>query len=471
MTTTSVTAFSLSDDGNNLNRCDVSNDAYQMCWIFHKHNPWTSMCTKAITDYLFRNGLAVYWGARPASVTREFRDILETHWISFARDVIDQIFTRGIVPIKFVEADGTVVPIVPKGDHVIKTYVDRNQKQVFEYHRLMSKRNGLRLPTPKHDKKVIVLSGYGYDPTPQGVITSVVWSLLKGSSRTERINHLMLMNDEKNSNQRITLEMPNFLNTNDFTSGFFAAGSEIKQKASEQSQMNFYSKILEMEQNMKYNEMMSTLHGYNPKGLQSDAEKRPYHFLPPTGKLVDPPAPFISSDVGKLNEEQQITICAAYGVPISILTDTGRRAQSSVQTNVETLVRSVTNWNRILTRILTKAYQCIYLDEDCKYMLKKIPASELGKLSDEDLSALARENSVTVTFPITPHTTQGDLLTNYILGFIDMDTFRDYSLKVSGIPIQEDHFDVGKKRKKGDEKVRERLLLQMKDSPTNTFQS
>jgi hypothetical protein len=450
-------------NGFGFNQALVDDVTYKMCKDLHRNNPWAKNCVRVLRDFLFQYGIAIYWGGKPIQLTKEFKRAIERYWIPFAVDVIEEICTRGIVPVILSEVEeGVYIPVVPKSPHVIRTYVDpQTDMQKFAYYRLYSRKTGQPLKEPKLDKKVMIFSGYGSDPNLNGSICSLVASILKTDAMMAYIDVLVLKGEKKRADPQLVVERPDHA-TGD-TSTYFRIGDATQAAAANKSQKQYYETKLTIDQTEEYNALV--LHSL---GVYPDVKEKvdPPRDLPTGTKLVHQLLPESRSDWTDLHKEVQEVICSAYGVPRSILNDAGRSAYTGMKATEDTLIRTVLNWRRIISDILTEVYHCIYSPADCEYMLETKGKGNPLNVKDEEMRQLAQSNSVIVTLPIAPQTTQGALLTKYLLGFIDYPTLKEYSLKSDNLMLQDmGDNDVESEPftdKAHEYEVKERLLLMMK---------
>jgi hypothetical protein len=448
-----------------FNQALVDDVAYKMCKDLHRTNPWAKNCVRVLRDFLFQYGIAIYWGGKPIQLTKEFKRTIERYWIPFAVDVIEEICTRGIVPVILSEVEeGVYIPVVPKSPHVIRTYVDpQTDMQKFAYYRLYSRKTGQPLKEPKLDKKVMIFSGYGFDPSMNGTICSLVSSILKTDAMMTYIDTLVLKGEKKRADPQLVVERPDHGAGDPSGGTYFRIGDATQAAAVARSQKQYYDTMLGIDQTEEYNSLV--LHSL---GLYPEVKEKadPPRDLPIGSKLVHQILPQSRTDWTELHKEVQEVICSAYGVPRSILNDAGRSAYTGMKATEDTLIRTVLNWRRILSDILTEVYHCIYSPADCEYMLETKGKGNPLNVKDEEMRQLAQSNNVIVTLPIAPQTTQGALLTKYVLGFIDYPTLKEYSLKADNLMLQ----DMGDNdvesdpftSEKHEYEVRERLLLMMK---------
>lgn len=76
----------------------LDEDAYRRCEALHRGNPFAVVCKKAIFARMFKYGICFYWGHHMMQLSPQFMEIVEKHWIRFAKDVVEELWIRGIVP-------------------------------------------------------------------------------------------------------------------------------------------------------------------------------------------------------------------------------------------------------------------------------------------------------------------------------------------------------------------------------------
>ncbi len=450
-------------------KSEVDDKAYIICKMYHKGDQWIGTCMDTLKDLLFDNGISFHCGDEVLQITKEFKQRLDEDWIPWLYDVMDEIATRGIVPIHFVveyvddlpkissrgggdDSDNNpaaatrkarrtyrIVPQVPKCDHVIKTFVDpKTDRQVFEFHRLKNKKTGLPLSVSKHDKKVKVYSGFGYNPETDGSLRSLTSTLVKEQLYIDAMNNLSLKAEFANCNPPLWVE------TTEFFNGVGKDGGEasntfdplankrnlVKEKAREEKAIMEIMKV----QSSVYNEYFQKIHG---KAVQYNPYTDNVRPLPAGTKIAHQLLPHARVDNLELNRVNSESICARYGVPKSIISDGGKQALTGAMTNVDTLVRTVLRWKKVLSRILTDVYRAIYEDTDRLSVLASMKTKDVINMTQDEAVRIKKGSSVTVSLTVIPNVTRADLMDMFIMGHIDEKTFKDYSLKLAGMPTDD----------------------------------
>jgi hypothetical protein len=440
-----------------LNEVLVDQSMYEMCKAIHFGNPSAASCRNTITNVLFKDGLDYRLGDESIRLLDYYKkEVVDRHWIPFAIDCMNEIWTRGIIPVTVKRsASGDNVPVVARGPHEIRSYYDhRRDRYSYRFYRLISKKTGQCI-TPKHDKRVTVLSGFGYDPNELGKLRSLVSTLVKSDMFADRMKDLALRAESDRCKPRMVLQHDKAPNEYGIEGTYSYYGG--RDRIMEKEEDRFIMGPAEMEsvanQDRQYDKIIQETFREGGKNLTKKAMANgmtvtlPPYPLPPGYSIAHQLLPEPRNDLLEICKQAEETICMAYGVPRSVISDGGRAAYSGIRTNVDTLNRTLLKWKDIVGTILTNMYRCIYFEGDCDYYI--------GKMDDEDKEGLLKLTEtqrrsliearvvVTVTPQLMLSTTHEDLLTQYFMDVIDYDMLNDYSRKLAGMPPRSDD----KKRK------------------------
>lgn len=125
------------------------------------------------------------WNGRVLRLNPVFADLVKTFWIPFAMDFIMEIFCLGVVPVRLSKMSrrkgAPRIPVVIKQrlgvDYEITIKRDPETGLNQYLYRRLKDMHGDFLTKPIIDRKVTILFGYGFDPTPDGRLSCIASTL------------------------------------------------------------------------------------------------------------------------------------------------------------------------------------------------------------------------------------------------------------------------------------------------------
>jgi hypothetical protein len=421
-----------------LNDYTVDPVRYAICKSIYLNNPVAASCRRLLLAHIMNCGPEFYWKGKPLAITPEFGSIIQSFWVPFCRDVVDEIIVAGFVPVMLVKVNGgqEIVPRVLKGtmgrDYNIMV---RNTGGILTYFcvRLVSRTTGKPI-TPKIDRKVTILTGFGFDPSCDGKLTSIMNSIIEQDNFISKMYSYTLKAEYNRSNpQLITETQPESagLGKDDLMYDYYGDWDKNKYKEEAKYRRNSdeIAQIVQMQMQAK-REMRDEMEMAIAK--QTDANIYP---LPVGHKLAKQMLPQARSDWVEMNRHNEWLICAAMGVPRSLLiADVGTRNDGSARSVQEGFNDTVNQWKNHLSDILTEVYRSIADEEDRLFAIGMYDKNELLAMDESKLEELVNEPRVTVGFPMIPHETMDGLLQKYALGIISWEMFVQLSKAISGYP-------------------------------------
>lgn len=432
---------------------------FELCKSIHMGNSMAAACRRKLFDDIFESGPEFYWNSKPILPRHEFVQLVKKHWIQFCKDAMDWIMIAGIVPIAFEKLpDKNMVPIVPSGrlkeDFDIQM-VNKGGRASFVFIKLRSRKNGARI-TPRVDKKVFVRSGFGWDPNDQGLLTSIVASIIRPDYVLNMITQYMLRAEYNRSDPEIVTETSNeTMGTNNEEGGygFYGDWDKVKYKDEARYRLNNQEILAAIQQQQTLQEYAPTPELNSMGEPIIDKFKKQsadnLHPLPVNHKLVRQNMPESRTDWVAMNRHNENVICAAYLVPRAYLIADEGMSETSVKLTQATYAKTVNGWKTRLSDLLTDVYNFIYREEDCKTAMCTYTRVELDSMSEEELFNKSNDPRVHVGFSQVPVDTDDGLLRKYALGLLDWPNFRQMSLLTGGYP-QHLINQTGKEEKKGD---------------------
>lgn len=432
---------------------------YKKLRDIHLRTTFPPVLRGVLMNELFQSLPEFRWLGKVVQPSNWFSDIVQRYWMPFMRDVLDEIFTLGIVVVRLQKLPGSggnhIVPVVISEsmgfDYTVVVSKEHNMKR-FTYYKLRdSKKNGF--PTfekPKKDPKVYVFSGFGYDPDYSGVLNSIlagsvgqdahIHSMYRFAMRAEfNVTNPTLITETTPESQGIIGEADRY--------DSYVTGDRVVQESN--------NKFLKDERELaqlkvhqdNYFRTLTETTGRPENPLDPPTydvfkkQQRDNMFpLPTNHKLVNQqlPSPIRGSDWETLNRVYQDTMSAVYVVPRGkVFSDTGTTGTSAATSeSVEkSYLTNIKKWKSVFGEILTATYRCIYAENDCFLAMKFYTNREIEDMSEDQFIDTVTRPRVEVSLPIVPRENMDELLLQYVMKVIDWPTFKQLSIRVSGYSV------------------------------------
>ena len=348
---------------------------------------------------------------------------MRKYWIPFQTNVYDEIMTAGFVVVRLHRIEtGDMVPVALSSQqlgktHYVTTTVDPNTTQTrFRVYRLVNKRTGKRLDKPTLDKKAHVLGGFGWDPTPEGQIRSLVTNLMDVEIFHTRLQQLRFIGEHN-------ITLPPLVTETDKDSARIES-SEIDHYADmdrhrARNEGAFRRRTHDPQSTAFAQRLKQVKEPWLPQssGIEARAPFQDNYFdLPHGHRVARQQLP--SRNAQYINEEKnyQEQVSAVYGIPRGILVQDAAGYKTDVKELTHVIRRTMTMWTNIISKILTNVYRCIYHPEDCNFMLGIIPKNK-KPMSEEELFAIAEKiAAVQVIIAMPPMADLQQMMTLYLMG-------------------------------------------------------
>lgn len=417
------TAASVANGGRYTVRCadgvEVSGHALDVATHaravrLHHETAWASTLRRAVMNAVLAVKPEFFWNDKPMALTPEFRALVESRWLPACADIMDAVWTLGVVPVRLVrDVGGNLVPEVVKGrlgvDYRLATYVDsvdRRQRYIYtdaidaarheahwrhhhhhehdhEHHHDGEHQHHQR--DEPDSARVRVLSGFGYDPGSDGSLRSPIAALVA----EHEFFSMLRMFDARLEARRCdaslltetTPESAGVLKDKDRFD--FYADSD---RTATQAEGAFARNAAELEA-MRRQQMgafgadaVEDAARRGSAALSGDLD-RPVLVdklfpLPVGHKLVQLSHPPPRGDWVALTRMHQDVTAAAYGMPRSNLVSDTAHSQTGMMVTQRSLHATVTYWREVLSSALTQLYQIAYAADDAEYALERRRASE-----------------------------------------------------------------------------------------------
>lgn len=421
------------------NEITINQEKYHRSRAIHFKDPWALVARKMIFDSLFQNPPVFYRNGIKMELQEEFERVVQNEWVGFSKDSIDEYYTRGIIPIIIKETEnGIMYPAVVKDIHYITQKYNRKlEKYVYKLYRIKGK-DGNMFHEGKWDKKVQILSGFGYDPLPDGDIISPVSVLLSEQTFISSIRDMNLSQEIRRTNPVLLIETDKEQLDKGEIYASYADGDRAQALEEDRFIMNKaeVKSVKEQERIFKEGIKQDFPNTAEHMNLFQPFQPLPYGYK--ASRNANPPP---RTDFLELNKAYQETVCSVYGVPKSMIGESNRSngLSQGMKNNRDSFFQTTSYLKKILSSILERVYNCIFSEEECQFLTDDIVSSG-RKYNKSEIWKIAEENRVRIEFPILPLDDHNGLFTKYIIGTIDWETYEDTTNKISGIS------DHGKKR-------------------------
>lgn len=416
-------------------------------------NSFVFICRNLIHSKVFENGLCLREANEKNCKGNPLtKQLMQSFWLPFAKDVIDSIICIGLVPIRYKTIQGNSVPYVPKaGTYEIHVVTPADGSTKYEFFST-DKPIDITKPTPNS----FVLSGFGYDPERNGSLNSTIDCLYPHIRFISDMHDYAVIAERIRTNPPIIMQRrgENQSSSNDEGLHFdqYVDGDNVK--LSSHNQFERDKKDIE------------SLHNQNRLFLRA-IEGKSLHAVSNTEKAIENMVPLPNqynvgttlqpsgrTDFVAINRLSQETICALIGVPRSmIINDSITRAD--IQGSHDVFRQTLIYWKKSVAIILTKVYRILYGEHELQKITKKGKKRKL-----KDIENFVESNLVTIEIPTTPYVSNDELRSLYLHGIISWKYFGEYMLRNASLPV-----DILLKKEPWKQEDRKQFLGGKSDAP------
>lgn len=426
-----------------LETINVSLDQYYLNREFISNNPTAFACHKTLCDHLLVKPIVVRWGGKPVEVKDAFRRVLERKYKSFVQSIILEKHCRGFVPTAFVldQETGHVVPIVPDEPHRIALSLNpRTRSMDIEYHRLYSRKNRYLYSgaTTKKDKKIKIFKIPGFEPFSDGTLNTPISELCRKSRIVEEISMIgsklemkklhpdLVIESNVNTNSRAFIENV----TNVYTDKNGESDSVNIPKGRLVQYMKEYNILQE-------NKKKAYFFARNQDDYYPDEEPAPQNAfvkIPEGFKYTSQVAYEPSNQFKDRNSKIDEDICAVFGVPKSVLTDSNRSSYSGLRAGLQLFNLNLERWRTLISSILTECYNIIYGEADAQYITDNYHKGESFNIpNNEEMAEIYSKTKVEICLELNPTQTFDELTEFYERGLLEWENYYRYSMMTAGV--------------------------------------
>lgn len=437
--------------------------------------PFIKQCRNIILRSLLKNGIKRTRGTTEIESTYEEQLMEEEFLLPMCQAAFDTIMTIGILPIAFISdtdpyippdmralfaserlPPGIRVPIVPRwGTYTIKMSVIRGHTGYRFFWNPSPMNTGIF--AEQHDAEVIVYDHFGMGPTLDGKLTSPIGALWADVTFMSALKDCALNAEMMACNPLLVTEpVPNAdkegtLDDCDPSSGHFvgvyadtADGDELTERDKWHA-VGLNGRLFRQSMKMftDYQKNLA-MQAHDPESLKRISEAEVNQLPLPKGRKIGHQVlPQTRNDLVDLMKLIQEIICAAMGVPRSLLIN-----DTVVRGNLEGMNEQFHNtvllWKSIMDYVLTDLNHRIHGSEMIVEQLVKKKNENGGSLTDlksepSSRSQFFKSNRVIVSLAVTPILSTADLQFAMNMKWIDDHTAGMMFLRqhdISGIEIK-----------------------------------
>lgn len=405
-------------------------------------------------------------------------------------DILKYISVIGIVPIMVTHTDnGDKIPIIPHYETgIISVYINRNRLVKYRWWDFVENRNIFNvdqtmLPTLINSAKLVVnkrvriLSGFQYDPRPNGRLCSLIFSCTKSMNMIKTLERNLLISDNYASNPLILFQdvskPPDI--PKDILIGTYAdsgdcatdtldealskgkkyirdqetlSNMKILHDSSTDTSLNLFKKAMHryiqsndpnnnayknnltkiMDQKINTtinntNELLSELEmgsAINHYMLSKNAIPVPNGLSP-----VTIPHPTARTDFENLVNRYEKKFYKAFGIPVDIYSKSGgKKIKMDIVSTNENILRTVIRWKEYVEYVITTAYQMTYMENLVgfifnDYLKKRNDNSKFIFTTHEDIiKGIVNDNWFKIDIQLNTRVNMENLMQLYGMGII-----------------------------------------------------
>ena len=389
--------------------------------LFLRKTPVVYTCRNLIHHHLFSNGIVFSHKRGKIKPAVHMQEIMSDFWLPFCREMVDQVLAVGFAIIRLVKMeDGLVVPVI----------VDPSCCRVKMLYNLGSREYMILDDQQEEIPDTFVLDTFGYSPTPNGRLTSVIVNLLPQIQYMNALRGTSLFMEQKRSEPVIMTETVDTKadNIEGVQYDYYADGDMQDTSDHNKFVRNKNSiQALADQQNMYDN--FFTDGNMRSKG---SSVLDNVVTLPLGHKIVNVPPQTGRGDLVAQIRGHDDVICAVMGVPRSlVMSDTPHK--SDAEGTHQTFQKTVHYWKNGVQSACEQVYNIIYADSIKKQMMESL-GKKRKRSTVEDVYALKKKMQVEITFPISPFIGLAQLHAHYTNGVLPWDTYVQHACAASSLP-------------------------------------
>lgn len=418
-------------------------------------NAWVRAVFQVVSDTVLHRGLSFVSGAKPLAPRPFLQQLLDRHWVPFARDVLLHVFALGVVPVRLVALsatelaaigapEGTAVPRVVHGRYSMRMrYNAASERYVFAVYREDESATGGGAfggaGVLRHDTRVRVLDGFGYDPSPGGRLRSVVASLMQWEFMVRDMQQQLVVSERTRANPVLWLERAQDDSSQLAGEDSGASGHTVEVLLGDRDRVHervedriFIDRVSEAE--LGRDQMV-----HRAQALASGGRVDPT-LLPvlmrvrPGWRIANRTVPESGRAFERYHEQWQDLVAAAFGVPASTMFRIAAKGGHEAHTPV--FNRAMQRWRDQLGAVLTEQYRAIYAAQDVDEVLRRKRGADWV---DQYAGAPERATSdylpdaTRIVIPCAPDLDIQQLLTMHAANIVRFETLVDQARRSAGM--------------------------------------
>ena len=275
----------------------------------------------------------------------------------------------------------------------------------------------------------LVLHGFGYDPRSNGSLCSIIKVLEPTMQFVHAMSDSALTAEMLRCNPPIIVEKKE--TTQDSKEGldfdFYMDSDALKTSTHSQYQRDERAvSRLKNQQRLFANAIngMDKQSADNTAKTMNNIVPLPSSFR--VGTVIEPSG---RNDFTQILRSSSESICSVMGVPRSMMIS-DNVVRGDVEGSHDVFKQCVLLWKNITSKILTLVYRYIYKQDEAERLSKIAKKRKI-----KDISKLTNNDLIQVVVPVTPYISNDELKQLYLLNLIDWNTYKQYVIRNTSLPI------------------------------------
>lgn len=398
-----------------------------------------------IARYLFADGIEISQGDAILEKKRDFDNHLMTYYRRFGEEAIRWILCAGLVPmtICLLKESQEYIPVCvkPGSGKILCTY--KNHRASYEF-----RENGRM----KSNTKVVVLGGFGYDPTINGELTSLISSLLPMEDASSIFLDCATMSERTRSAPPFILQKRQIDQKKDRVLGvdYGAYGDAPFSEERDEHEIWRRDEYGIEKLRMMNQRVEEVYYQRNPRGIGYGASTPSINCVTNQNHVLvqedmemvkQVTLPQSRADLVGFLQFNNSEVYNTLGIPESMATGTKSSRARDFESSSDLFKTTILWWKRVIASLLTISYNYIYAYDDAEHVLNgfsKKTGNPVSKLSEDAIYAIQKNNKFTVNLPIPPFTTTTELVMFYQQGALTEEEYCSYLRRRANLgPLQD----------------------------------
>ena len=401
-----------------INRDDLSNGI-----LFMRLTPTINTCRNIIQQQLFSNGITFGGAKGNTSADPHMQEVMTDFWLPFCKNLLDAVISQGFAVVRVITMDdGLRVPIILEST-VVNVYLNYNLG-VREYF-IKDNENNIIPDT-------IVLDSFGFSPTHNGRICSMVCNLLPTIRYMNSLMGTSLSMEQTRASPNILTESVELKSDNveGIQYDYYADGDML-----DDSELNKFKRNRSNVEQLQHQQQMYDNFFGGSGGISEGGNILENVVALPLGqKLVNLPIHTGRSDLVAQLKMQEDVICGVFGVPRALFkSDVPHKADSEGSHDI--FQKSIMSWKHAIQSACQHMYSLIYAEEVSEKVLKALGKRKRSTIAE--VYALKKKLAVQISFPVSPFADSEQLYTHYQNGIIPWNVLVEHTCANHALPHKE----------------------------------